>query len=250
MLTITPTLHRALAQALRADARCLRHRGMASRALALFVAAALAAALTGFPTTAASAEPTEAGLASVLGELQKGGLVIYFRHSLTEQVDATNEPEDLGRCETQRNLSVEGRAQATRIGAAIKTLHIPVGTVDASPFCRTKDTARLAFGRVTVNQGLYFVISTDAKETQQLADALRRLISTPPAKGTNTVLVSHSANLQEAAGVFAKPEGAAYVFRPLPEGRFQLLAKVLPEDWARVATLKRPVNLRSSRLAP
>ncbi len=205
------------------------------------VALLAVAALLGLQTTAASAEDKPlAELSSVLGELRHGGFVIYFRHAATEQTDATDEMADLTRCETQRNLSPEGQAQAAQIGKAIKALDIPVGTVAASPFCRTKDTAQLAFGRVTVNKDLYFVISTDAGETKRLADSLRRMLSTLPANGTNSVLVSHSANLREAAGIFAKPEGAAYVFRPLPNGKFEAVARILPEDWTRVATPKRP----------
>ncbi|HKB61897.1 MAG TPA: histidine phosphatase family protein [Burkholderiales bacterium] len=180
----------------------------------------------------------------MLGDLRHGGFVIYFRHAATEQTGATDEAADLTRCETQRNLSAEGRAQAAQIGEAIKALGIPVGTVAASPFCRTQETAQLAFGRSTVNQNLYFVISTGEAETKRLADSLRRMLSTLPAKGTNSVLVSHSANLLEAAGIFAKPEGVAFVFRPLPDGKFEAVARILPEDWARVAKLGRSAASR------
>jgi phosphohistidine phosphatase SixA len=199
----------------------------------------LAAALLG-ETSAARAQDAPIGeLSSVLGELRHGGFVFYLRHAATEQVGASDEMADLTRCETQRNLSAEGRAQAEKIGKAIKALGIPVGTVAASPFCRTRDTAQLAFGQTLVNRDLYFVISTDAGETKRLADSLRNMLSTPPAKGTNSVLVSHSANLREAAGIFAKPEGVAYIFRPLPGGRFEAVARVLPEDWTRAAARAR-----------
>ena len=180
-------------------------------------------------------EQPQAGLGAVLGELRNGGLVIYFRHTATEQSSATDEAADLGRCETQRPLSAEGRAQAQAIGKSVKALGIPIGRVEASPFCRTKDAARLAFGRFAVNADLSFVISTDAAETERLGNSLRRMLSTPPARGTNTVLVSHSANLREAAGIFAKPEGVAYVFRPLAGGGFKAIATILPGDWARAA---------------
>jgi len=196
---------------------------------------ATAALVSLHPGAARAQDKPLAELSSVIGELRHGGFVIYFRHAATEQIGATDETADLTRCETQRNLSAEGRAQATQIGRAMKALAIPVGTVAASPFCRTRDTAQLAFGRTVVNQDLYFVISTDAAETRRLTDSLRTMLSAPPAKGTNTVLVSHSANLREAAGIFAKPEGAAYVFRPLSNGRFEAVARVLPEDWTRAA---------------
>ena len=180
-----------------------------------------------------------ADLRTVLGELRKGGFVIYFRHTSTDQSTAGDADADLQRCETQRNLSAEGRAEAARLGKAIKGLRIPVGSVLASPFCRTQDTARLAFGRVAVSKDLYFALGADETEMTRLRDALRRMLSTPPAPGTNVVLVSHSANLREAAGIFAKPEGVAYVFRPLPNGKFEAVARILPQDWSGAAPAAR-----------
>jgi phosphohistidine phosphatase SixA len=178
------------------------------------------------------------GLDAVLDNLRKGGLVIYFRHGPTDQTGLNDETADLANCSTQRNLSAEGREQATRIGNAFRALGIAVGTVATSPFCRCKDTAKLAFGRFTVDNNLYFAIDTDADKTRQLAAALRQTLSTPPAAGTNAVIVAHTANLREAAGIWPKPEGVAYVFQPLPGGRFEAVAKVLPEDWANVTKRK------------
>lgn len=183
-------------------------------------------------------------LRAVLGELRTGGFVIYFRHAATDQEVAGDAAADLARCETQRNLSAKGREDAARIGNAISALGIPVERVLASPFCRAKDTARLAFGRFTVSKDLYFAIGADASEVKQLTNALRQLLSTPPPPGTNAVLVSHSANLREAAGIFAKPEGVAYVFRPLPNGKFEAIAMILPDDWSSVAQLKRGAAAR------
>ncbi len=52
-------------------------------------------------------------LDAVFDELRKGGLVVYFRHGLSEQSAATDEAADLKKCETQRNLSVQGSEQMT-----------------------------------------------------------------------------------------------------------------------------------------
>jgi phosphohistidine phosphatase SixA len=187
---------------------------------------------------AANADDKLADLSTVLGELRKGGLVIYFRHGLTEPTGSSDEAADLASCATQRNLSAAGREQATQIGKAFRALAIPVGTVTTSPFCRCKDTALLAFGRFSVSRDLYFALGTDAAETGRFAQSLRGMLSTPPAKQTNAVIVSHTANLREAAGLWPKPEGVAYIFRPLPEGKFEAIATVLAEDWGRVAKLQ------------
>lgn len=197
----------------------------------------------GAETTPGASKPL-GDLRAVLGELRKGGLVIYFRHAQTDQATVGDAEADLGRCETQRNLSAKGRAEAAQIGKAIKALGIPVGDVLASPYCRTRDTAQLAFDRVTPNKDLYFVIGADSDEIKRLAGALRQLLSTPPRPGTNMVLVSHSANLREAAGIFAKPEGVAFVFRPRPQGETEAVAKILPEDWSGVAQQERAAAAR------
>jgi broad specificity phosphatase PhoE len=198
-------------------------------ALAFVTCAALAPALT------RAADAPAGDLRSVLGDLRHGGYVIYMRHAATEEVGATDEAADLARCETQRRLSAAGRAQAVAIGKAVKALGIPIGSVLSSPFCRATATADLAFGRHTVNKDLVFVMNSTAAEGKRLTDALRAMLATPPRKGTNTVLISHSANLRDAAGIFAKPEGAAYVFRPLAGGGFEPVAKILPEEWNAVA---------------
>lgn len=211
----------------------------AGRVVRAIGAALLLAILMALPRSAVSQDKPSANLGSVLGELRRGGFVIYFRHTATDAVGAPDAQSDLNRCETQRTLSAKGRAQAAEIGAAIKALEIPVGSVTTSPFCRTKDTAQLVFGRYTVDNDLYFVISTDARETKRLTDSLRRMLSTPPAQGTNSVLVAHSANLREAAGIFAQPEGVAYVFRPLANGQYEMLATILPDEWSKAAERRR-----------
>jgi phosphohistidine phosphatase SixA len=201
-------------------------------------ALALAAILGGaFPALAASAPAALGDLQSVLEELRKGGLVIYFRHAGTDPIGPRDALADLTRCETQRNLSAGGRAQATHIGNAFRALRIEVGTVTTSPFCRCKDTARLAFGRFTVDDDLYFAIGADAKDTRRFSRSLRKMLATVPSAASNAVIVSHSANLREAAGLWPEREGTAYVFRPWPGGEFEALAVVQPEDWdAAVAT--------------
>jgi len=73
-------------------------------------------------------------------------------------------------------------------------------------------------------------------DRERLTAALRRMLSTPPADGRNTVIVAHTANLREAAGLWPKPEGTAYVFRPLPDGRFEVLARMEAQQWAALAT--------------
>jgi hypothetical protein len=49
------------------------------------------------------------------------------------------------------------------------------------------------------------------------------------------VIIAHSANLKESTGFWPKPEGVAYVFKPTGGDRFVPVAKVLPDDWAKLS---------------
>lgn len=182
-----------------------------------------------------SAAPVHAaplpGLQSVIGELQRGGLVIYFRHGATDPMDTTDAEADMRRCDTQRKLSGTGREQFVRIGQAFRSLGIGVGSVTSSPFCRCTESAQLAFGRFTVSDDLYFALDTGGAKTRTSSAELRRKLSTVPPPGLNSVIVAHTANLREATGLWPAEEGMAFVFRPLAGGRFQAIARIPAGDW-------------------
>lgn len=176
----------------------------------------------------------------LIEQLRKGGFVIYFRHATTELTGAAEGAEDLTKCETQRLLSDAGRAQATTIGKAIHVLNIPIGKVWSSPYCRCKDTANLIFGHFEIDKTLYFALNVSDEERKRQAEAMRRMLATTPAAGTNTVIVSHSANLREATGIWPKPEGTAYIFKPgasnSNSNSSEPVAKILPNEWSQFAS--------------
>lgn len=170
--------------------------------------------------------------------LKSGGHVIYFRHAATEQAQQDSSPVDLKNCATQRSLSDKGKDQARAIGKAFGQLRVNVSKVFASPYCRTIDTAKLAFGEVTVVPDLEFAIAKSESETKRLGGVLRKMLENQPPKGTNTVIVAHSANLKEAVGIWPQPEGAAHIFRYQDDGRLIHVGRVAPEEWAALAKLK------------
>ena len=90
---------------------------------------------------------------AVLERLRRGGYVLAFRHAATD-FSMTDTTRDLRDCSRQRNLSAQGRRQARTIGISFRRLGIPVGRVLASPYCRTRQTARLAFGRASPSPDL------------------------------------------------------------------------------------------------
>jgi hypothetical protein len=56
-------------------------------------------------------------------------------------------------------------------------------------------------------------------------------LGTKPAAGRVTVLVTHGSVVGDATGQTLE-EGETLVFRPLGGGRFKLLGRILPSDWA------------------
>jgi hypothetical protein len=96
----------------------------------------------------ALALPSGEAAESKLGDqLRRGGVVLAIRHAATDFSKPDQDPVDLKDCRTQRNLSAAGRRDARRIGQGARRLQLRIGAVLSSPFCRTRETARLAFGR-------------------------------------------------------------------------------------------------------
>ena len=181
-------------------------------------------------------DPTESAMGraeieAVLPELRKGGYVFYIRHAATEHSKKDNVSVDLEDCASQRPLSMEGREQATNIGKAFVKLAIPVGDVLSSPFCRCKDTASLAFGRIEVDENLFFVMTLGRKEKQKKAAYLRSLITSKLANSSNRIIVSHTSNLKESVGIWPKPEGVVFIFRPDGNNHYTRIGHILPETW-------------------
>jgi virginiamycin B lyase len=183
-------------------------------------------------------------------ELRRGGFVLAFRHAATDLSNA-DETRDLRDCSRQRNLTAKGRRQSRAVGSALRRLGVPVGDVLASPYCRTRDTARLAFGRLRESTALLsarFLTGSSARERQPAR--LRRLLAAPPRRGTNTVLVSHAFAIDDAAGV-SLAEGEAAVVRPSGRPRdVEIVATVDVDEWTRLARGSRPppVELREYRV--
>jgi hypothetical protein len=163
---------------------------------------------------------------ALVQKLRDGGYVLYMRHAATDfgQNDARmTSYED---CANQRNLTDEGREDARRIGVHLRRLGIPIGEVLASPYCRTMETARLAFGKAQASND----VRGGPIEASRY-DALRKLLSTPVPKGENRVISSHGNPFQALAGPPYLIEGEIAVVRPEGEMRFSVIARVRPRAW-------------------
>jgi len=117
---------------------------------------------------------------SMMVELRKGGYTILWRHAATDYT--TRDVPGATERSLQRNLTTQGALDAEIIGRVLKLRGVPIGEVLASPMFRTRETAERAFGRTGVTM-LLRTLEPSAEE--------RQLMLTPPANGTNRVLVTH-----------------------------------------------------------
>ncbi|HXC50263.1 MAG TPA: histidine phosphatase family protein [Candidatus Limnocylindrales bacterium] len=168
---------------------------------------------------------------SVVAELQKGGYVLFLRHFATNHEQQDTDPAHLDNIAAQRQLTDEGRKQAVALGEALRALRIPIGRIVCSQLQRARESATLL--GVGTPEPTPDVTSTGAtvppEENQRRADALRKLLSTAPAAGKNTLIVSHAPNLQDAAGKEFSDigEGEVVVFQPA-DGKYRVVARVFP----------------------
>jgi broad specificity phosphatase PhoE len=185
-------------------------------------------------------DPAQAPTArAVANSLKEGGYVIVFRHGATNRDMADTDPLNLDNVAKQRHLSERGRQVARDVGAAFKTLQIPLGDVYTSRFYRAVETGRLVSGKdvvstADVSEGGQVVTPI---ENDRRAAAFRKLAGTPPARGTNTLIVSHKPNIIDAFGKdwFDVREGEASVFKPDGTGKYVLVGKLQATDWLDLA---------------
>ncbi|WP_225446099.1 histidine phosphatase family protein [Paenibacillus rhizovicinus] len=170
---------------------------------------------------------------SVINSLRQGGYILYVRHG--EATVGEDAPRvDFNDCSTQRNLSEAGRRQAEKYGEALRSLQIPVqAPVIASPFCRAKETAELAFGEGKVQTDSFWVrvynLSSTLPPAEQQAtiNDLTTVLETLPPQGSNKVIVAHSfprgiglGEITNLGTVIVKPRGQGNGFEIV--GRFTL----------------------------
>ena len=173
--------------------------------------------------------------------LRLGGYNIYFRHAATDwtQDDHIAAEGDWTSCDParMRQLSIQGRSVARRIGVAIRRLVIPIGRVFSSEYCRTRETARyMGLGKVSSTRA---VMNLRAAEyvggRRAVILRARHLLSLPPQAGANDIFVAHGNLMQAALGVYTGEAGAV-VCLPQGQGNLRVVARLGPEEWEALAS--------------
>ncbi|OIJ19021.1 histidine phosphatase family protein [Anaerobacillus alkalidiazotrophicus] len=159
----------------------------------------------------------------LLTSLQEGGYILYARHA--EATVGMDDPNlSFENCATQRNLSAVGRRQAETYGRTLRNFEIPTAyPVLASPFCRTIETAELAFGRDNVQVDPFWIeiykLSGRLSVIEQswILYDLNTFLEIQPPQGSNKVIIAHS--FPSGIGLGQIPNMGTVVIRPHGQGR-------------------------------
>lgn len=127
---------------------------------------------------------------------------MLMRHARTTAGSGDPPGYRLGDCATQRNLDDGGRAQAQHVGKWFEEHGLRPSSVRNSPWCRARDTARLAFGRSEDWAALGNIFDREL-EASHVAE-VKRFVAGIKA-GEFAVLVSHGVTIAALAGAHPAP---------------------------------------------
>jgi len=202
---------------------------------------ALALIVLGTAASAGAPAPVSESLSAMqlLEPLRAGGCVLVMRHADApfQAPDAREaEPDNPQR---ERQLDAQGKAHALALGEALRGLRVSIGPIYSSPAYRARETVRLS--------GLATPILVDAlaEGAQGMASGaeaartrwLERAVDRSPARGRNTLIVTHTPNIAGAFGAAAAHIAPAemLVFKPVRRGRAHLLGRLTVADWKALA---------------
>lgn len=197
----------------------------------------LATVLAGLAAAAAARAETLSG-AALMTALRQGGYVLLMRHASSPLAPPTAGDAEPDNPTLERQLDNKGKSTARAMGAAIKTLRISIGDVWSSPTYRALETVRLAAlptPRTAIELGDG---GASMQATAQSQSAwLRVKVGELPRAGTDTVIVTHSPNIQGAFSQAAAgpSDGETLVFRPDGKGSEKLVTRIKTEDWPDLA---------------
>lgn len=155
--------------------------------------------------------------------LRAGGTVALLRHA---RAPGAGDPQGfrLDDCSTQRNLSSEGREQARKLGEEFRKRRIPVQRILSSRWCRSLDTARLAFGSLTEPYPPLDSFFSERGQQETQTQIVLRLVESWRSEGV-LALVTHQVNISALTGVFLS-EGEVLVLKPKPTTGFEIVGRI------------------------
>lgn len=180
-------------------------------------------------------------------ELRGGGFILHFRHAQRQKWDsviafdvyeATTGVDGATASFTDAVcLTPQGVEEAKMIGEIFRLGSIPVGHVIASPSCRARQTALLAWGRIdAISTSIAHTPVTNHDNEKAFTAELKRILTTVPIEpGTNTIVSGHGNTLEYNPELFASGrdllnrqallETGCYAIRREPDGTLHLVRR-------------------------
>lgn len=159
----------------------------------------------------------------IFAQLRQGGVAVLLRHAQT--VPGIGDPPGfkLGACETQRNLSADGRVAAQMFGERLKQEAVTFTRVYSSQWCRCRDTATLIAGQAEDWPALNSFFDDRGTEAKQSAEVRRRIAGIK--RGETLLLVTHQVNITAITGV-VPAMGEAVVVRAGKGGTVEVVGRL------------------------
>lgn len=127
--------------------------------------------------------------------LQAGGKVVLVRHAPIERGPGQPDPRVRDpSCQTEAKLSEQGRLDAAEFGQRFRGYQIAVSPVLHSPYCRTTETATIAFEQTAPAEFLALIGDLPPAEAAALSQQLQQIISAHDGP-ENLVLITHQPNI-------------------------------------------------------
>jgi len=173
----------------------------------------------------------------LLALLRKGGLTLYARHG-TATVGVDQAYGTLQCCQNQRNLSDQGRREAIYYGQMLRYWQIPIlSTIRTSPFCRTIETARLAFpnSNIQIDPFLFeiFMLGGNLPPVVQssILTISTSMLEIIPPEGINNIIIGHSFPRDVGLGIISNM--GTVVIKPKGQGQgYEIVRKLTLENLA------------------
>jgi len=221
----------------------------ALRWLALRAAPCVGMAVALHCAQAADVSARTLALRDVVQGLRTGGFVLVVTHGASDERDDPAARAD--DCARQGSLSDLGRLAGSGIGKLLARMQVPLNSIVSSRYCRAAETAE----RIAANAHVKRLSQVDALDdlasappavAQARASTLRHMANAPPPTRSNTMVVTHKANVAHAFGFDATTvgDGELAIFKPSPGGEPVLVERLqLAEMSALMRLLGPPVSL-------
>jgi phosphohistidine phosphatase SixA len=160
-----------------------------------------------------------AGEQEIWRALSSKGNIALIRHTIAPGIG--DPPEfSINDCETQRNLSEEGRLQAKRLGDRFRENGIGTAQIFSSQWCRCLETASLLkLGKVEklpILNSFYRQYEREDEQTKELKSWILRQNFEQP-----IILITHQVNITALTGIFPA-SGELVAIKAIENGKIQV----------------------------